>query len=43
MIEMHLGTFPSVQIFDGPTQSIFFGADGASTANLLDQKILTIT
>jgi hypothetical protein len=35
--------FPSVQIFDGPTQSIFFGAEGASTANLLDQKILTIT
>ena len=35
--------FPTVQIFDGANQSIFFGADGASTANLLDQKILTIT
>ena len=36
--------FPTVQIQDGTGgQSIFFGADGASTANLLDQKILTIT
>jgi len=36
--------FPTVQIQDGTGgQSIFFGAEGASTANLLDQKILTIT
>jgi hypothetical protein len=35
--------FPTVQIFDGANQSIFFGAEGFSTANLLDQKILTIT
>ncbi len=35
--------FPSVQIFDGANQSIYFGAEGFSTANLLDQKILTIT
>ena len=35
--------FPTVQIFDGATQSIFFGAEAFSTANLLDQKILTIT
>jgi Carboxypeptidase regulatory-like domain/TonB dependent receptor len=36
--------FPTVQIQDGTNgQSIFFGAEGASTANLLDQKTLTIT
>ena len=35
--------FPTVQIFDGANQSIFFGAEAFSTANLLDQKILTIT
>ena len=35
--------FPSVQINDGPNRNIFFGAEGFSTANLLDQKILTIT
>ena len=35
--------FPSVQIFDGANQSIFFGAEGFSTANLLDQKTLTIS
>ena len=35
--------FPSVQIFDGANQSIFFGAEGFSTANLLDQKVLTIS
>ena len=34
--------FPSVQIVDGPG-SIFFGAEGASTANLLNQDVLTIT
>ena len=36
--------FPTVQIRDGlGGQSIFFGAEAFSTANLLDQKILTIT
>ncbi|TDD78344.1 TonB-dependent receptor [Flavobacterium caseinilyticum] len=35
--------FPSVQIFDGANQSIFFGAEAFSTANLLDQKVLTIS
>ena len=35
--------FPTVQIFDGSNASIFFGAEGFSTANLLRQKILTIT
>ncbi|CAH0337246.1 hypothetical protein FVB9288_02997 [Flavobacterium sp. CECT 9288] len=35
--------FPSVQINDGPNRNIFFGAEGFSTANLLDQKTLTIT
>lgn len=35
--------FPSVQIFDGAAPSIFFGAEGPSTANLLTQNILTIT
>lgn len=34
--------FPTVQIVDGPG-SIFFGAEGASTANLLNQDVLTIT
>ncbi len=35
--------FPTVQIFDGSAPSIFFGAESFSTANLLRQKILTIT
>ncbi|NGY36502.1 TonB-dependent receptor [Flavobacterium sp. XN-5] len=35
--------FPSVQIFDGSNQSIYFGAEGFSTANFLSQKVLTIT
>ncbi|PXY40296.1 TonB-dependent receptor [Flavobacterium cheongpyeongense] len=35
--------FPTVQIFDGATQSIFFGAEGFSTANFLSQKTLTIS
>ena len=35
--------FPTVQIFDGTAPSIFFGAEAFSTANLLRQKILTIT
>lgn len=36
--------FPSVQINDGSTRNnFFFGAEGFSTANLLDQKVLTIT
>ncbi|MCI9844321.1 carboxypeptidase regulatory-like domain-containing protein [Flavobacterium pectinovorum] len=36
--------FPTVQIQDGSNnQSIFFGADGSSTANFLTQKTLTIT
>lgn len=36
--------FPTVQIFDGSNnQSIYFGADGSSTANFLTQKTLTIT
>ena len=35
--------FPSVQIFDGANQSIYFGAEAFSTANLLDQNVLTIT
>ncbi|MFV8345643.1 TonB-dependent receptor [Flavobacterium sp. ZB4P13] len=35
--------FPTVQINDGAGRNIFFGAEGFSTANLLDQKILTIT
>ncbi|MEM0576243.1 TonB-dependent receptor [Flavobacterium polysaccharolyticum] len=34
--------FPSVQIVDGPG-SIFFGAEASSTANLLNQDVLTIT
>lgn len=35
--------FPTVQINDGAGRNIFFGAEGFSTANLLDQEILTIT
>jgi hypothetical protein len=35
--------FPTVQIFDGPIESIFLELKVSSTANLLDQKILTIT
>ena len=35
--------FPSVQINDGAGRNIFFGAEGFSTANLLDQNVLTIT
>ncbi|WP_231131658.1 TonB-dependent receptor [Flavobacterium hydrophilum] len=36
--------FPTVQIFDGSNnQSIYFGADGSSTANFLTQKTLTLT
>ncbi len=35
--------FPSVQIFDGSSQSIFFGSEPFSTANKLDQSTLTIT
>jgi hypothetical protein len=34
--------FPAVEIRDG-SGSIFFGSEAFSTANLLDQKILTIT
>lgn len=35
--------FPSVQIFDGSNQSIYFGAEGFSTANFLSQKTLTVS
>jgi len=35
--------FPTVQINDGAGRNIFFGAEGFSTANLLDQQVLTIT
>jgi len=35
--------FPTVQIFDGATQSIYFGSEGFSTANFLSQKTLTIS
>ncbi len=35
--------FPSVQIFDAAGTSIFFGSEPFSTANLLEQKVLTIT
>jgi hypothetical protein len=35
--------FPTVQIFDGSNQSIYFGAEGFSTANFLSQKTLTIS
>lgn len=34
--------FPSVQIFDSSGASIFFGSEPFSTANLLEQKVLTI-
>lgn len=36
-------SFPSVQIFDAAGTSIFFGSEPFSTANLLEQKILTLT
>ncbi|UII77921.1 TonB-dependent receptor [Flagellimonas sp. HMM57] len=35
--------FPSVQIFDASSTSIFFGSEPFSTANVLDQDIFTIT
>lgn len=36
--------FPTIQINDGSTRNNFYlGAEGFSTANLLDQKVLTIT
>ncbi|MEM1258238.1 MAG: carboxypeptidase regulatory-like domain-containing protein [Bacteroidota bacterium] len=35
--------FPSVQIFDAAGTSIFFGSEPFSTANVLDQDILTLT
>lgn len=35
--------FPTVQIFDGSSQSIYFGAEGFSTANFLSQKVLTVS
>ena len=35
--------FPSVQIFDAAGSSIFFGSEPFSTANLLEQRILTLT
>ncbi|WP_435623796.1 TonB-dependent receptor [Flagellimonas sp.] len=35
--------FPSVQIFDAAGTSIFFGSEPFSTANVLDQDIITIT
>ncbi len=35
--------FPAVQIFDAAGTSIFFGSEAFSTANLLEQKILTLT
>ncbi|HEA30092.1 MAG TPA: carboxypeptidase regulatory-like domain-containing protein, partial [Leeuwenhoekiella sp.] len=35
--------FPAVQIFDGSSQSINFGSEAFSTANLLEQSNLTIT
>ncbi len=34
--------FPSVQIFDAAGTSIFFGSEPFSTANLLEQSVLTI-
>lgn len=34
--------FPTVRIFDGPDQEINFGAERFSTANRLDQDIITI-
>lgn len=35
--------FPSVQIFDTAGTSIFFGSEPFSTANLLEQRVLTLT
>ncbi|MDP5044178.1 MAG: TonB-dependent receptor, partial [Leeuwenhoekiella sp.] len=35
--------FPAVQIFDGSSQSINFGSEAFSTANLLEQSTLTLT
>nr|WP_298996588.1 carboxypeptidase regulatory-like domain-containing protein [uncultured Allomuricauda sp.] len=35
--------FPSVQIFDAAGTSIFFGSEPFSTANVLDQDVITIT
>jgi outer membrane receptor for ferrienterochelin and colicin len=35
--------FPSVQIFDAAGTSIFFGSEPFSTANLLEQRVLTLT
>ncbi len=35
--------FPSVQIFDAASTSIFFGSEPFSTANVLDQDIFTFT
>lgn len=35
--------FPSVQIQDGSGNNIYFGSDASSTANLLNQRTLTIT
>ncbi len=35
--------FPTVRIFDGPDQSINFGAERFSTANRLDQDVITLT
>jgi hypothetical protein len=36
--------FPTVRINDGSTRNnINFGAEGFSTANLLEQRVLTIT
>jgi hypothetical protein len=44
MTEMLLETFPTWRINDGSTRNnINFGAEGFSTANLLDQRVLTIT
>ena len=35
--------FPAVQIFDGSNQSINFGSEAFSTANLLEQRNFTVT
>ncbi|MCR1025545.1 carboxypeptidase regulatory-like domain-containing protein [Cellulophaga baltica] len=35
--------FPSVQIFDTSGSSIYFGSEPFSTANLLEQKVLTLS
>lgn len=35
--------FPSVQIFDDAGSSIYFGSEAYSTANLLEQSVLTLT